>query len=98
MITIMTNCPPEESLRRIGTDNLSESTFATLERHVEECALCQKRLEWRAEYGRRADFPARYHVARCPSSQVWFSSANSAGAGRAWFIWLMNLRSAAMWR
>ncbi len=41
----MTNCPSEATLRLIGTEAVGEATFASLERHVEECADCQKVLE-----------------------------------------------------
>jgi tRNA A-37 threonylcarbamoyl transferase component Bud32/tetratricopeptide (TPR) repeat protein len=41
----MTTCPPEATLRLIGTDAVGEDTFAGLEGHVEQCPDCQKILE-----------------------------------------------------
>jgi len=41
----MTSCPPETTLRLIGTEAVGEATFAGLEGHVEQCPDCQKILE-----------------------------------------------------
>jgi eukaryotic-like serine/threonine-protein kinase len=41
----MTTCPPEATLRLVGTDSVGEDTFARLEEHVEQCPHCQKILE-----------------------------------------------------
>jgi tRNA A-37 threonylcarbamoyl transferase component Bud32/tetratricopeptide (TPR) repeat protein len=41
----MKNCPPEATLRLIGTEDVGAATFAALEAHVEQCLDCQKFLE-----------------------------------------------------
>ncbi len=41
----MTTCPPEATLRLIGTEGLGEATFAKMEAHVERCPDCQKVLD-----------------------------------------------------
>ena len=54
----MTNCPPEATLRLIGTEAVGEATFAGLEDHVEQCPECQKILEAEARATPQATLPA----------------------------------------
>ena len=81
----MTNCPPEATLRLIGTDAVGEATFAGLEGHVEHCPDCQKILEAATRAVPQATRASRRLGAPRRRSPVSSSSASLAGGERAWF-------------
>ena len=41
----MSDCPSPATMARLGTDTLGETTFASLEAHIEGCAHCRARLD-----------------------------------------------------
>jgi tRNA A-37 threonylcarbamoyl transferase component Bud32/tetratricopeptide (TPR) repeat protein len=62
----MKTCPPEATLRLIGTDTIGAATFAALEAHVEQCLDCQKFLEAATNTTPRATGPQP--AGRAPSA------------------------------
>ena len=60
----MSICHSEESLRHLGAASMSEAEFASLEKHIEDCAGCQAALERLARSGgeTKATVPLREPV------------------------------------
>ena len=89
---VLSACPTDDVLRRLGSDSMSETKFVSLEVHVQGCDQCQARLEWLASEDVRVEAaePLRPPELSVPPSVPGFVIEHELGRGgmgvvdRAW--------------
>ena len=68
----MSTCPPERTLRLLGTQAIGEETYLAIEQHVEACSECKATLERLAHRRRepRGDLPDQEQFPRIPGFEI----------------------------